>query len=71
MSHSAVQDMTWLQAANDPRGNAVSSGGAPVEEPLAGWRLAAVADRSKRLKSLPWQVPGEMELRVLPCDHGI
>jgi len=54
-----------------PRGNAVPSGGAPVEGPLAGWRLAAVADRPKRPKSLPWQVPAEMELRVLPCDHGI
>jgi hypothetical protein len=71
MSHSAVQDMTWLQAANDPEATLSPSGGAPVEELLAGWRLAAVADRPKRPKSLPWQVPAEMELRVLPCDHGI
>jgi len=53
-----------------PRGNAVSSGGVPVEEPLAGWRLAAVADRSKRPKSLPWQVPAEMELRWDPATTG-
>ena len=52
-----------------PRGSAVPS--AVVEEPLAGWRLAAFADRSKRPKSSPWQVPAEMELRVLPCDNGI
>jgi hypothetical protein len=65
--------INWLRMApggERPGGNAVPSGGAPVEEPLAGWRLAALADRSKRPKSSPWQVPAEMELRALSCDHG-
>jgi pimeloyl-ACP methyl ester carboxylesterase len=37
-----------------------------VEEPLAGWRREALADRSKRPKSSPWQVSAEVEAHGWP-----
>lgn len=53
-----------------PRGNAVPSGGAPVEQRLADWRREALADRSKRPKSSPWRVPAEVEALVCElCRH--
>lgn len=55
-----------------PRGNAVPSGGAPVEQRLADWRREALADRSKRPKSSPWRVPGGgggAGLRVVPSPN--
>ena len=66
MSYPAVQDMAWLQAANGSEATLSCQAGAPVEEPLAGWRLEALADRSKRPKSSPWQVPAEVE--ALVCE---
>jgi hypothetical protein len=53
-----------------PRGNAVPSGGAPVEQRLADWCREALADRSKRPTSSPWRVPAEVEALVCElCRH--